>query len=643
MRRFFAVGRAGLVLAVSAALVATAPAASSPLGGLVGPVSVDPWLVGRLVDAAPAERVAVLVHGTDLPAAHAAVSRAGLTRLHDIERIGVTIASGTPPQVRLVLRQPGVTRVEGDRPLAFFLDSSHTATRGDLAMAALTDADGAALDGTGVSVAVIDTGVDPTHPFFADTGGSSAVVANLKNVCAIVQTDPERCFPDLGPRVDTDTTSAGGHGTHVNGIVAGRPTTLTDGTRLHGAAPGAKLVSLSVGAGPTIINAALALKWVLDHHAAPCGDDVPAIECPPVKVINNSYGPLGGGDFDPDAATAKLQRALADEGVVTVWANGNSEGSGEDNRSNPPGQDPTPGIVSVASYFDRNTGTRDGAVSSFSSRGKQGKPETWPDVSAPGEKIVSSCRPYLTLCSGDSPRNGPAENDSATFDTLSGTSMAAPHIAGIVAQLFQARPDATPGEIEHALKASAYKYTHGAEYQQVGDYTSSVDKGTGLVDVVAAVQVLRENMLVNGSFENTADGVAPDGWTGGAGTGYDTSGDHASDGVAAVSITGLGTAGAGTWRSQETPVTEGERYGGGVAATITDAAGAPQPRMVVEFLDQAGSVVAAPSLAVAGVGQLLGMVTAPTGAVQARVVLSGFAADDPSPRGTVWFDAVWFG
>ena len=48
--------------------------------------------------------------------------------------------------------------------------------------------------------------------------------------------------------VDTDTLSGGGHGTHVNGIVAGRPTTLTDGSRLQGAAPGAKLVSISTGA-----------------------------------------------------------------------------------------------------------------------------------------------------------------------------------------------------------------------------------------------------------------------------------------------------------------------------------------------------------------------------------------------------------
>ena len=78
----------------------------------------------------------------------------------------------------------------------------------------------------------------------------------------------------------------------------------------------------------------------------------------------------------------------------------------------------------------------------------------------------------------------------ATFNTISGTSMAAPHIAGIVAQLFQADPTATPAEIEQALKVSALKFTDGAAYQPGPVGTTSYDKGHGLVDVVAAVAAL---------------------------------------------------------------------------------------------------------------------------------------------------------
>src|SRR4029078_12000857 len=87
-----------------------------------------------------------------------------------------------------------------------------------------------------------------------------------------------------------------------------------------------------------------------------------------IKVTNNSYGPTGGGAFDPNSATVKLQDALAAEGVVTVWAARNDGGDDSSSLTNPPGQDPTGGIISVASYFDQDTGTRDGTVRDHSSR-----------------------------------------------------------------------------------------------------------------------------------------------------------------------------------------------------------------------------------------------------------------------------------
>ena len=105
----------------------------------------------------------MLVHGTDIAAARAAVDAAGLALVTEFERIGVAVASGTADQIQARRTQPGVTYLEGNSPIAFTQETSNIATRG---------AGGGRhphrgerlgqLDGSGVSVAVIDSGVDPT-------------------------------------------------------------------------------------------------------------------------------------------------------------------------------------------------------------------------------------------------------------------------------------------------------------------------------------------------------------------------------------------------------------------------------------------------------------------------------------------------
>jgi subtilisin family serine protease len=481
-RRILGVGSATAVLA---AAVLAGPAQAAP------PAAPVQDFLAEQLPTLGASATTVMVHGTDIAAARAAVDGTGMLPVTEFEEIGVAVASGTAAQIEAARTRPGVTYLEGNTPIEFFQETSNLATRGAEAVATLTGPDGSPLDGSGVSVAVIDSGVDPTHPYLQNEDGSSAVVANLKSLCLIRASIGPDCVVRLPNQVDTDTASGGGHGMHVTGIVAGRPTTLTDGGRLQGAAPGSSIVSLSTGAVLFIVGANSALNWVLENHEAPCGEGVPVAECPPIKVTNNSYGPIGGGEFDPNSAAVKLQRALAAEGVVTVWAAGNDGGDGSESLTNPPGQDPTGGILSVASYYDQDTGTRDGVVSKYSSRGDADDSSTWPDISAPGEKITSSCRLYLTICStGFDPRNGPGLLDVGTFNTISGTSMAAPHIAGVVAQLFEADPTATPDEIEQALKSTAYRFTDGALYETVGGFTTSFDKGTGLVDVVAATDAL---------------------------------------------------------------------------------------------------------------------------------------------------------
>lgn len=290
---------AAAALAVTAGLVIPGSSAS---GTSAAPV--QPYLQKVLNNATTAAVLTVMVHAKDIQTAKSAVSASGLTLVTTFDKIGVAVARGTQSQVTTADHQPGVTYLEGNQPIRFFDETSNTATRGSEARDTLTGANGTKLDGTGVSVAVIDSGVDPTHPFFKEAAGSSAVVRSLKSACADESSTTTSCIVDLPTNVDTDTLSGGGHGTHVNGIIAGRDTTLTDGTKLHGAAPGAKLVDISTGAVLVIIGADAALNWVLENHAHPCGAGVSATACPPIKVSNNSYGPMGGGEFDPQSATA---------------------------------------------------------------------------------------------------------------------------------------------------------------------------------------------------------------------------------------------------------------------------------------------------------------------------------------------------
>ncbi len=474
----------------------TAAATSLPTSWPAVPVAerLQPWLAQELTKAGTGP-LRVMVSGTTIGAATDAATAVGMTIQQTWRSSGIVVAIGSPAQVRAVVGQPGVRAVEGDQPLAPALETAHTATRSDVAES-YTTAAGAPIGGAGVSVAVIDSGIDGTHPFF-QRDGKSTVVANLKNVCTILTGPTDTCFQQALVN-DTDTSAAGGHGTHVAGITGGVRTTLSDGSKLRGAAPDASLVGLSVGAGLSIINANAAMQWVLEHHRQPCKpadqQDGPADPaCPPIVATNHSYGPAsvpeGGHTFNANSPTVTIQRNLVADGVTVVWAAGNSAGDGSQATTNPPAMDPTPGVLMVASYNDAGTGTRDNQLSSFSSRGKQGDPQTYPDLSAPGDLITSACRPYLAVCStGFDPRNGPGPADIGTFNTISGTSMATPYIAGVVAQLAQAQPGITPAAIETLLEDNAHQFGTGYEADPTNAATlTSFDKGHGLVDVAATL------------------------------------------------------------------------------------------------------------------------------------------------------------
>jgi serine protease AprX len=502
-------------IATTAVLGGLAPIASQALTA-TSPARVADDLAATLASASSSTQLMVFVHGTSTGAAVDAIRHAGLTQVGEFASVGVPVAVGTPAQVRAVTAESGVTYVEQDVALRLLDEGSAKATRLDEALADPLDGSGP-MTGEGQTVAIVDGGVDGTHPMFADPAtGESKVVRNYKIACldhapglsfaGLIGADPFTCpaaatgngadnepfIVDMTSINDTDTETAGGHGTHVAGIAAGYPVVTSDGQHLVGAAPGAKVVALAMGLSLSIYGENAALDWVERHHADPCGDG----SCPPITVINNSYG--GGGDWDPESVTSQIQAKLIADGVTVVWANGNGDatGDGGDGSENLSGRDaanPTPGVIAVANYDDADTGTRDGTLDPSSSRGAKDDADTWPDVSAPGTNITSACRPYLSICEG-------ALSPDPNYGTITGTSMAAPFVTGTVATLQQAAVAKTgaplsPAAIENLLEDTAHKFTFGADYVDGADAanpdnSASFDKGHGLVDVEAALHAV---------------------------------------------------------------------------------------------------------------------------------------------------------
>ena len=490
--------------------------------GLLAVVCAALWVSAFPAPAAapPPGKLIVMVHGASAKAAAAAARVNGLQVVDRFDRVGVVVARGSSAAVLQLRHDSRVTRVEENAPIKL-MSTTGPATAGAQYVLDnstwLHDANGQRIDGRGVTIAVIDSGIDPSHPMLR-----GRVARNLR----FVGDNAQEFVPapagdavgfndmqwlDMGGR-NSDSTALGGHGTHVAGIAAGN-TVAFRGQPIHGNAPGAKIAMLGVAAGLSIYGSDAALYWVLEHHANPCQRANRSwyhdAACPPIRVVNNSYGvsdatglATGGAtaEFDPTRTTAKIQDALLDEGVVSVWANGDAEDGGPVNRSNGFGLDPRNGVLAVGFTGDGGTADREAPVYYNSSTGQLGRVDTYPDLVAPGVAVVSACRLTMPVCqvNGDGDLGAYDQNervalpDALNYHALSGSSMAAPAVAGAVAILLQANPDLSPADVELTLENTAHRFANRAGYEADRPARNqmsltSYDAGHGLVDIAAAV------------------------------------------------------------------------------------------------------------------------------------------------------------
>ncbi len=320
-------------------------------------------------------------------------------------------AAVTRSGLRALLASPDVVRVDVERRV-------HASLAQSVALIRANEAQASGMTGAGVTVAVLDTGIDTDHPDLAYDIVAQQCFAHLPSDAGGC---PNGEATQSGPGAAEDDE---GHGTSVAGIIT------SDGiVSAKGVAPAAKIVAVKVLAadgGGSSGDIVAGLDWIVNNR-------------PDVKVVNMSLGsPDLFSDVCDDAnadtiAEASVLHALRSRGVTVFVASGN-DGSGT--RLEEPAC--IDGVISVGAVYDADIGgvnydscadsiTGPDKILCISDAGSQ------LDVLAPGGKITA-------------PKKG------GGTDSSFGTSDAAPHAAGVAALMLQARRTLTPAQIEVTLE-----------------------------------------------------------------------------------------------------------------------------------------------------------------------------------------------
>jgi subtilisin family serine protease len=314
--------------------------------------------------------------------------------------------------------------------------------------------------GSGMKIGIIDQGIDQRHPFFDPTGfayppgfpkGNAAYttpkVIVARSFPAPGSTDPVETLPFVGIN-DVDD-----HGTHVAGIAAGDANTNADGFRISGIAPRAYLGNYKALSIPTP-------QFGLNGNSPELVAAIEAAVADGMDVINLSLGEV---EIAPSRdIVAKALNAAADAGVVPVASAGNDYSDfGSGSISSP--ANASKAIAAAASSGGHGSPTPD-RIASFSSAGPTAFTfQLKPDVTAPGGGVLSS-----------------VPEGEGLWDQFSGTSMAAPHVAGAAALLQERHPTWTVAQIKSALELT------GVPVKSGGTEVRVTREGGGRIELVQA-------------------------------------------------------------------------------------------------------------------------------------------------------------
>lgn len=453
-KRTGALASALLVALAVAGVVAPATAAgvADPAGGARGPAASL-----RIAPTPAVPAVRVIVTGDEAGArpqaraARSAVIAAG-GRVERVLPLVGGVAAAVPQRNLVALRSaPGVRTVtpnsrmtvaasdpdqeeEGSEPEP---RSVHRAEiRADAALSA-------GATGEGVTVALLDTGINPHR----DLEGRVLPVRNGTTG------DYEPCVNLSGEPGCADSY---GHGTFLAGLIAGSG--AGSGGRYAGVAPAADLVSIKVAGedgSADLSNVLAGIQWAVSFR-----------DRYRIRVLNLSLGTDSEEPWQSDPLNYAVQRAWRAGIVVTVSASNR----GPDLRTiSKPGDDPW--VLTVAAVDDRQTpAISDDRLPQFSGRGPTAAGLTKPDLVAPGAMLVST-RAYSAIDEEFPPAM------SGPYRQGSGTSMSTAVVSGAVAQLLSRKPSLPPDRVKFLLMRTARPVAESSPYLV----------GRGIVDVYAAL------------------------------------------------------------------------------------------------------------------------------------------------------------